>query len=478
MRRLFFEKQTRLLRRLIFIALVISIAFISEISTTYSDETEKRIEEEKRETLEKERLASSLKKEQLVFDYGGWFNFRYDDFEDSDNDSGTPDTYNYRTSSDIRLWLRLSLRPDPGDPYKNRHSLYLRLKDSYTDRHYANEDGGGDRNGPHLDYAYLTLDFNPYWIEAGRRYCSIGRGIAYSDIADSVEFWMSFSQWDFKILAAQTLAHEDNIDTSVPGYDKESNRHFYGLEVGLDAAEDQRIYAYTLIQRDYSDEQPEDSIHDYSYDSEYIGLGAEGTIFSDTDYWIELIHQTGKSRIYDTKEKRDIKAWAVNLGLGYDLEIPSHPSIELEYMFGSGDSSRTSVTNTQNGNTSKKDTNFLYFGYLPTGYTLSPALSNIHVYKAGLKCTPFEKISILKRLTASLNYFRYYKDKSAGGIDDAEAVLNDKDIGSEIDVSISWDIFSDLSLNLQYGHFMPGDAYPKETNDNEEYFSLSTIFTF
>ena len=61
---------------------------------------------------------------------------------------------------------------------------------------------------------------------------------------------------------------------------------------------------------------------------------------------------------------------------------------------------------------------------------------------------------------------------------DTEATMSDDDIGSEIDVSVNWKIFSDLSVAFQYGLFMPGDAYPDSTNDNEEYFSIASTFTF
>jgi hypothetical protein len=137
-----------------------------------------------------------------------------------------------------------------------------------------------------------------------------------------------------------------------------------------------------------------------------------------------------------------------------------------------------SVTNTQNGNTSKKDTNFLYFGYLDTGYALSPELSNLHVYRVGLELSPFEKCAVLKRLKTNINYYRYYKDKSSGGIGDTDATQASSDIGSEIDASLDWKIFSDLSLTLQYGHFMPGDAYPGATSKSEDYFSASTTLQF
>ena len=77
-----------------------------------------------------------------------------------------------------------------------------------------------------------------------------------------------------------------------------------------------------------------------------------------------------------------------------------------------------------------------------------------------------------------MNYFRYYKDKASGGIYDLEATQYNRDVGEEVDVQLSWQIFSDLKFTVQYGYFWPGDAYPDSSNDNQEYFSASTTITF
>jgi hypothetical protein len=81
-------------------------------------------------------------------------------------------------------------------------------------------------------------------------------------------------------------------------------------------------------------------------------------------------------------------------------------------------------------------------------------------------------------LVTSFDYYRYYKDASRGGIYDPKASQNNDDIGSEVDVTINWQILSDLAFSLQYGHFMPGKAYPSFSDSNEDYLSLSTSISF
>jgi len=441
-------------------------------------ETQRRIEEEARKELEPTELKTSEDKRGLVFDYGGWINLRYLDYDEDDNHSLTPDTIDYTSFVDLRFWLKATLKPPLEATYENEHSLYLRLKDLYLESRPVTTAGGCDHDGPDLDYAYLIFDLRPSWLKIGRRYFSVGQGIAYSNVNDGIELDLNFTNWGLKAFVSHTLPNEDNIDMSVPGYEKESDRYYYGLEYSYLGLPEQSLYTYALIQRDYSNEIPGNPAHDYTYDSEYLGLGVQGKIKSIFPYWIELIRQTGESLIYNTNQKKDIDAWGGLAGIACQLDTYMHPSITFEYAFGSGDKDRISVTNTQNGNTFGSDKNFLYFGYIPTGYALAPRLSNLHLYRLGLKLNPLEKINLFKDFVFGIDYYRYYKDKSRGGIYDPEASQNNEDIGSEIDINATWQIFSDLRCTIQYGHFMPTDAYSDTSDDSEDYFSVSLVITF
>ena len=65
-----------------------------------------------------------------------------------------------------------------------------------------------------------------------------------------------------------------------------------------------------------------------------------------------------------------------------------------------------------------------------------------------------------------------------GGIFDSDATERHRDIGYEINASLSWQILSDLKWTLQYGHFEPGKAYPTTSNDSEDYLSIDLTYTF
>ncbi|MBI1992731.1 MAG: alginate export family protein, partial [Candidatus Omnitrophica bacterium] len=360
----------------------------------------------------------------------------------------------------------------------HEHSLYLRLKDKETWRDPADANGRHDWDGPHVDYLFLTLDVNPVWVQAGRRFYQVGQGIAYSNVHDGVELLVSGAVWSLMGFVSRTLPHESNVDLSVPG-GKKSGRTFYGVEGKYLGIPNHGVYGYVLFQRDDNDEDPDDLTRDYDYQSEYFGLGSEGKLLENLHYAAELILETGDSLTSAAPQQTgDIMAWAMDASVTYDVQLPMQPTLYAEYAFGSGDSDRSNVTDTVNGNLAGRDTNFLYFGYLPTGYALSPRLSNLRMFKAGMALKPLERIPMFKELSCSVDFYRYMKEEAAGGVFDLDAADADKDLGYEVDLTLNWQILSDLALAVEYGRFEPGDAYPRATNDAAEYFAVSITSTF
>ena len=457
------------------------IVLFSQAHTVFGDSLEERmrIERQKRQKLQASEERILAREGRLVWDYGGWIGTRFDQYGDDDNDSSLRDSLEATSTLDSRFWLKGTLRPRIGATHQNQHSVYLRFKDIYSITSPGDVNKRYNNAGPHLDQGYMVLDMRPWWLELGRRYAMVGQGIAYGNVHDGLELYANLTDWNLKFVYTHTLPHEDNIDLSVPGATRDSDRDFYGFEaryIGLPGGHS--LYGFYLLQRDSSDEDPINLSVDYHYDSEYAGLGLQGKLLSQAHYWVEVIRQRGNSRVFGTGEKKRIDAWAGDFGVTYDMDFFSHPNVTVEYAFGSGDSDRVNVTDTENGNTIGRDHNFLYFGYLPTGYALAPRLSNLHVYKAAVLLNPLETFESFKTIRVGIEYYRFYKDKRRGGISDTNATVADKDIGSEIDLNLSWQILSDVTMTLEFGYFMPGDAYPRNGDDSEKYFSADVTLTF
>jgi len=435
------------------------------------------MEEKARTALDPTELAILKREKRLVVDYGFWTNHLVSDFKDDDNDSNASDATDLTYSLDQRFWLRTTLRPPADGSYENEHSVYARFKDKLTWRDPADANGRFDQDGPHVDYLFLSLDLRPCWIQVGRRLFNVGQGIAYSDVGDGIEFLLASSTWSLMGLVSRTIPHQGNVDQSVPG-GKNSGRTFYAVEGRYLGIPNHGVFGYVLFQRDDHDEDPDDLSQDYEYNSEYFGMGTEGKLFTNLRYAAELILETGNGFTSGTNQERSVQAWATDVSLTYDVQLPTHPTLSGEYAFGSGDSDRINVTDTINGNVVGRDTNFLYFGYLPTSYALSPRLSNLHMLKAGMALKPMEGIPLFKELRVSADYYYFFKDEPKGGIFDLQASEADRDVGSEIDLTLSWAILSDMTLAIEYGHFEPNDAYPLATNNNIDYFSVGVTTTF
>ncbi|MFC1510418.1 alginate export family protein [Candidatus Omnitrophota bacterium] len=464
-------------RKFIVVLILMPLFFIGA-SIVFANQNERRLQEDKRVLLDAASSKTIYETPRVLMEYGGWLNYQFIDYNDYDNEASVADGLNYVHSADLRFWLKATLMPSVDADHDREHMLYLRFKDVYVERRGTDPGEAFDQDGPHLDSAYLRSQVDPFRLEVGRRYFNMGKGIAYSNVNDGVQLNFLQPGWNVGLLAAHTLPHQDNVDTSVPGYDKNADRYFYGLGVGLAKIKNHQLYSYFLVQRDESNQRPQAVNQSYQYNCEYSGLGMKGQINSAWNYWIEVIKETGTSRIFGSNEKKNIEAWALDAEMTVEPKWSMNPRFTFEYAFGSGDADRVSVTDTEFGNTRGDDENFLYFGYLSTGYALAPRLSNLHMVHCGLKVNPLEKRRKLRNLLVGLDYYRFYKHRKAGGISDSEATVSSEYIGSEMDLTFEWPLLSDLELNVEVGHFMPGDAYAGSANSNENFLLVSLIHTF
>ncbi len=244
----------------------------------------RRVEEEKRKKLLTTENKILSQEDRLIFEWGGWTDIRYDQYNDDDNNAALKDTFAATTSFDTRIWVQARLKPAVDDPNQRQHSVYLRLKNIATITSPEDVNLTYDNAGPHLDQGYGVLDFSPWGVEFGRRYFSVGQGIAYGNVHDGVEAYATFTDWNAKAFFAHTLPNEDNIDVSVPGALKKSDRSFYGVEGRYIGFNGHSVYGFALAQTDSSNEEPISFTQDYKYDSQYLGLGLQGKILPQMNY--------------------------------------------------------------------------------------------------------------------------------------------------------------------------------------------------
>lgn len=432
------------------------------------EQQKKFLEEERRREMDERARANADLKQDFLWDFGGWFHgevTRLDDQPDRDHR-----TYRY---ADLRLWGEIV--------YDQRYTGYVRLQSDYTDFNQGDQFAGSHDNVFHpvgIDQAYLDGDFS--WdgtqltARAGKEFESLGRGLLLNNVYYGGHLSWASGPFSAKLLVAHTVTHDDDVDTSLPNQ-RDSHRGFIGVEGDWVFSADHRFYVMALVERDFN--HAEQSGQKWDYNANYIGFGSRGTLFGNLSYAAEGVYEFGESMAGGTSSFEQIQAFAATISLDYVWRIDTSPVFVLEYMIGSGDADRSSVTEVASGNTpGTTDQSFLSFGFLQTGFSLFPRLSNIHILKVGGSFRPLESVEVCRYLEIGAFFYYYRKVQSAQPISDPRSFLDDPDIGSEVDVQLRWRIFSDLGITVNYGVFMPGNAYQEQAN--RTFFSAGFSYGF
>ena len=250
-------------------------------------------------------------------------------------------------------------------------------------------------------------------------------------------------------------------------------------------------YIFLVIQRDRNRESPNDFNQDYTYDSEYFGSGARGSVILDNlSYQIEYIHESGRSFASNapTQLPNEVDANAVTGILEYLVDTPLSPRLFGQYIYASGDKERSQVNATSNGHFgTTKDQGFLPFGYANTGFVFAPLASNLEVFSGGLAITPINKREEARVLEVGGVYYRFRKhrrgafDNASGttaisGVSYLTANAYDIDLGYEVDLYANWKIMSDLTLSVQAGRFKPGDGFNRDASRDLGAINLTISF--
>ena len=439
--------------------------------------------------------------QRYLWDWGGSETFTFSTYDDPVLIDDTNVRHKRRTvkSNTFNLWGSLNL--------DDIHNFYVRFKgyqndynrgDQYrsTENQFKwNLEEGLDEGSYAINIDKAVEKYFKYTmplqlrLTAGRFTTSIGSQLAYTKKTNGVQLDGQNKWVGFKLFGARNLTDEENVDFSVPGF-RSSKRWFFGAEASYKGFKKHVPYLFALIQEDHSGEsKPEHSEQDYEYNSRYYGIGSRGQITNSIYYSIEGILEDGKSNpeagtdpeetrvIIGPPDTEPIDAWALAASIHYSFNVVTHPNLSAGYAFGTGDSNRsakvvTTVPGNQEGST---DRNFLNFGYIDTGLSLAPRISNLQMIKLGLSMTPLEFVK-KKNVKLDANFFIFRKDKKESEISDNRAVYPRRKIGREIDVSVVWNVFSDLNVSVDYGRFYPGGAYYyREDRDN---IGLTILYQF
>jgi hypothetical protein len=430
------------------------------------------------------RLDEQMAPKYVGVEGGGWLNFAFFNYDDNDGEKHTLRQW------ELRAWGHVSL-------YKV-HQLYVRGLVGWDDwnagdnpKLYVNDED----QGPYVERAWYQFDLaqavlndtgvRPEYdlrVKVGREFAEIGTSLVLSMPLDMVQIHGRWGDWQLMTILGKTDSRTDNIDLSMPVYSHQ-RRCIWGVEGRYTGLDNHRPFVYYLANEDHTDPDPWMPGQRYSYDSQYLGIGSEGTLFvPQLLYRTELVSQWGETFSRGaTRRQDDIRAMAFDFGVEYLFDAPTSPKIMAEYIYASGDDDRSvSAVATDGGNRpGTTDRAFNAFGFRDTGIAFAPRLSNLHIYTAGASFLPFEnKHRLLERLEVGSKVFFYHKAESRGAISDPAGGNNASWVGWEWDIYANWRITSDLAWTVRYGAFQPGDAFEGDNEDCRQFLYTALMFSF
>jgi len=171
--------------------------------------------------------------------------------------------------------------------------------------------------------------------------------------------------------------------------------------------------------------------------------------------------------------KTDINAWAIDIGISWQLPFTFEPVIEAGLATGSG----TSSTNT-GGSTTFRQTGLHDNGQDRGTYgnVLVPELSNLQVlsFAASLPIAEANEISIY--------HHRFRKMESSGELPGNELDLEtdsiSADIGRETGLYLQLEVFDDIELNFAISQFRYGQAFGVQEADKIDRFSFEVTYEY
>lgn len=414
----------------------------------------------------------------LDWQWGGWIDYYLAHIDD-----GIQQSRVFQRPG-LSLWTRISA--DGG-----AHEAFARVRLEF---HYFND---GDQyrrrqdvQGPNFDRAWYQIDLgrafrltepgDPYQlkIRIGRQEVQFGSGFVLDMPLDAVLLDAKLRDFRVRGLLAKTIASYPNVDRS-PAVADHSGRNMFGVQASYEGFRNHVPYVYALWNQDHTDERPREFLQEYSYDTQYFGIGARGSLVHNLNYRAEFVYESGHSFGHGNFLRRDyVEAYGWDIGLEYLFDTPTKPRVAVDYLFASGDSDRYgSPTSARGGNRiGRKDTSFVAFGYRDTGITAAPMISNIHIWRAAFSFTPFDGSELFRDFELGTNWFLYHKNRRGAALSDPTAGRGSGYAGWEMDYFLNWRLASDIALTVRWGVFFPGDAFRDRSTRHTVFSGLTWSF--
>ena len=357
------------------------------------------------------------------------------------------------------------------------YTAFLRDLDHQTDFNWDFERGES--------WLYIRQLFgSDFSLQFGRPSFLDKREWWWNTEVDAIRLHYDLDTVHVQVSAAQeilpVLAHADRIEPD----EKDVLRVFgrAAWEWRESEKETHWFEGFFLYQHDHSDRPaigklvPAYRQDESDADLAWFGLRALGSVQSERlgrfDYWLDVAgvigHETlfgfDDDHIVEERRTQDVDGWAIDVGLTWQADVPSHPALTLGYAIGSGDRRPESGADHAFRQTGLQD-NSDYFGgafrFHYYGDLLQPELSNLHILTVALGFRLFEKrweessIDFIYHLYSQVEPAPFLRDAAL----DTDPEGNKRAIGQEWDLVVSIQHFAPFEINLIGSIFRAGPAY-------------------
>lgn len=443
--------------------------------------------------------------DRLLFDYGGSVRVAYSLIQDSQSRNQHLMQYDGRFYGRVELdgWLR----------------LYGRLRVEYDDwnaiGNFPPSSQGwqvpiGEIYWAELDFAnwFSTMDGKAReWdlrVRGGRQYIIWTSGLTLSNYMYAAVLDAGIDIWDFQGIVGVT-AGSDTVDwdTSRPGYDGDTSRLYLGAKIGTTLGSVSPYFFY-LAQFDQNAGQQAllppgvplqfQAPTTFGYDSQYWGLGLNGSLGSDFVYRAEFVLETGTTysdpiahnpnipptQLARAQRQVPVLAQAGIVGLTWLARDASDTRLDFQFVAGSGSTNRLDSGNTYGGiQPSRTDTSFNALGYVNTGLVFAPDLSNLCSPAFTVSASPFKGNDIFGDLRLSLTAFLYVRWESDAPISVPTNLGGSNMVGSEYDFNVDWRLMSDVNFSFRYGIFVPNTSvFTDVENEPRQFLYFGVTYAF
>jgi len=369
--------------------------------------------------------------------------------------------------ADGRFWARFT---------NGGHVLYGRLRFAYRDWDTGDNSPGKDNElaSPIGDRYWYMFDWrrhrrarggvDPNWswtAQFGRQYIDWASSIVLSGTLYALRLAAEGAHWRIEGILGQTVADTVDFDPTRPFFFNDTKRNIWAVQISYQGTF-HKPYAYVLSQSDENGATLGPAL--FLYDSSYAAIGSTGQATGALLYRVEFIYEWGDSisdGLVIPQTIESIEAWAGRFSLTHILRRTRTTTrwwFEFETLFGSGDDDRQASNTTIGGNLSgTTDTAFNAFGIARTGLVLQPELTNLLSFRLSASVLPFPGSGALKHFRLLLDGFLFTKVDGNAPIS-VPTLPGASYLGAELDITIEWQVLSDLSIDLRSGVFIPNGA--------------------